>query len=240
MSHAESTTDVPSSPSEKSPYPSDREAPTDDLDRILTDLWERLSDAAARSRPAFHIPVLATIRQGPHGLEPSARKVVLRHARRGPDLHTGRDGGSDGGGVIGCHTDALGPKVAEVRANPRVAWTFYDPRAKLQVRASGTAEVQTDGTMVDAAWAATKPSARRCYLAPHVPGLPTAAPEPNLPAAVRKRNPTPAESEPGRAQFAVLRTAVDTLDWLHLHHAGHRRAQFHWGDGEWRGTWAAV
>ncbi|QDT14461.1 pyridoxamine 5'-phosphate oxidase family protein [Alienimonas californiensis] len=222
-------------------YPSDSEVPTDDLDRIVADLWERLSDAADRSQPAFHLPMLATIRTGPHGLEPSVRKVVLRFARRGPDRSLGGDAGEDvGGGTLGCHTDALGPKVAEIRANPRVAWTFYDPQARLQVRASGTARVLTDGPLVDAAWTATKPSARRCYLAPHVPGVPTDSPEPNLPAPVRKRDPTTAESEPGRAHFAALRTTIDALDWLHLHHAGHRRAQFRWDNGEWRGNWVAV
>lgn len=235
-----STDDQTRSP-QRAAYPSEREVPTDDLDRIVADLWERLSDAADRSQPAFHIPVLATIRTGPHGMEPSARNVVLRFAQRGPDLFLGDDAGDVvGGGTLGCHTDALGPKVAEVRANPRVAWTFYDPQARLQVRASGTARALTDGPIVDAAWAATKPSARRCYLAPHVPGVPTASPEPNMPALVRKRDPTTAESEPGRAHFAALRTAVDTLDWLHLHHAGHRRAQFRWENGEWRGTWVAV
>ena len=217
------------------PFPSDRDVPTDDLPAILADLWERLRDGAERSAPAFHLPTLSTIRTAAAGdsgagrLEPAARTVVLRYADR-----------EENGGTIACHTDARGAKIAEIEAYPRVAWTFYDPRARLQVRANGAATVLTEGAIVDAAWEATAPSARRCYLAPHVPGTPSDEPEVNMPPAVRKRDPTPEESAPGRANFAVLRTAIDGFDWLHLHHAGHRRALFNREEGEWRGGWVAV
>ncbi|NNJ26475.1 pyridoxamine 5'-phosphate oxidase family protein [Alienimonas chondri] len=213
-------------------FPSNRDAPTDDLDAILADLWERLGDGAARSKPAFHLPTLCTVRAGEDRPEPTARTVVLRHAERG--------GGAANGGEIGCHTDARGAKVAELRANPRAAWVFYDPAARLQVRATGASRVLTDGPVVDAAWEATPPSARRCYLAPLVPGVETDGPEPNVPPAVRKRDPTPEESAPGRANFAVLRTDVDRIDWLHLHHAGHLRAVFERTGDDWRGAWVAV
>ncbi len=212
-------------------HPTDRDVPADDFTAILADLWDRLGDAAARSKPPFHLPTLCTLRGdgGDEGLEPTARVVVLRYAERG-----------ENGGTVGCHTDVRGPKVAEVRANPRAAWVFYDPAARLQVRLSGVSCVLTDGPAVDAAWEATPPSARRCYLAPFAPGAVTDAPEPNVPPAVRKRDPTPQESAPGRAKFAVLRTAADSLEWLHLHHAGHRRAIFRPEGGTWRGRWVAV
>ena len=204
---------------------SESDVPTEDLPAILADLWDRLADGAARSKSAFHLPTLCTAADR----EPAARTVVLRFADR-----------DEAGGTIACHTDVRGPKVAEIRENPRVAWVFYDAAARLQVRLSGTARVLTDGPVVDAAWEATQPSARRCYLAPLPPGTATDGPAPHLPAAVQKRDPTPAESAPGRANFAVLRTVADRLDWLHLHHAGHLRAQFVRDGDEWNGTWVAV
>ena len=205
------------------PPPPDRDPPTDDLTAILADLWGRLGDAAGRAAPAFHLPTLATCAAG----GPRARVVVLRHA----------DGAA---GTLGCHADARSPKVAELAADPRAAWLFYDRDAKLQVRATGKTEILAGGPEFEAAWAATDPSARRCYLAPHPPGVPTPDPEPNIPPQFARRDPTDAESAPGRANFRLLRTTADELDWLALHHAGHRRARFVRGPSGWRGEWIAV
>ena len=209
------------------PFPSDRPPPAGDpapdLPAVLADLWDRLEEAAARARPAFHLPTLSTT--GPGG--PAGRVVVLRHADRAA-------------GALGCHTDVRSPKAAAVRADPRTAWTFYDRAAGLQVRASGPAGLVLAGEDWEAAWAGTTPSARRCYLAPHAPGTPTDGPDPNVPPAFRTRDPTDAQSAPGRATFALLRCRVETLDWLALHHAGHRRARFRRSGDGWAGEWVAV
>ena len=45
------------------------------------------------------------------------------------------------------------------------------------------------------------------------------------------RKPTEAELEPARGNFAVLLVTLEELDWLHLDHAGHRRARFDLGSG---------
>ena len=50
--------------------------------------------------------------------------------------------------------------------------------------------------------------------------------------------PTDAETLPARANFAVLRARVVSLDHLHLHHAGHRRSLFTWdATGHLTATW---
>ncbi|MEM9701128.1 MAG: pyridoxamine 5'-phosphate oxidase family protein [Planctomycetota bacterium] len=216
------------------PFPSQKPVPTGDLAAILDDLWARLEEGAARAKPAFHLPTLCTVRptEGEGGNEPSARVVVLRYAERIAGPH--------GAGTVGCHTDVRSPKAADVRANPRAAWVFYDHEARLQVRLTGATRLLTAGPEFDAAWEATTPSARRCYLAPYVPGTPTERPEPNMPATVRQRDPTADESAPGRANFALLRTDADRIEWLFLRHDGHQRALFTQDDGAWRGTWVAV
>ena len=44
---------------------------------------------------------------------------------------------------------------------------------------------------------------------------------------------------PARANFAVLLVRLERLDWLHLAHDGHRRAQFQRQDSTWHGRWCA-
>ena len=199
--------------------------PPDSPAAIWDDVWDRLEDAAARGKPAFHLPTLATV--GPGGV-PAARVVVLRHADRAA-------------GVVGCHTDARSPKAAAIIANPAAAWVFYDRPGKVQVRVSGRTELIAEGPAFEAAWANTTPSARRCYLAPHAPGAAADGPEPNVPAAFRDRDPTDAESAPGRAHFRLLRTTADRVEYLRLAHDGHRRLHFvRSPGGPWRATWAAV
>jgi len=43
----------------------------------------------------------------------------------------------------------------------------------------------------------------------------------------------------GRPYFAVIRTVIDEVDWLHLHPEGHYRAQFqfHPDADRFEGTW---
>ncbi len=200
--------------------------PPDTLDRILADLWRRLVDATApgAGRDAFHTPTLSTV--SPDG-EPEARVVVLRDA----DAAQRR---------LVCHTDVRCLKVAAIRAHPRVAWTFYDRDAKLQLRAMGRATVHTDDAFADARWAASSLSSRRCYLAPHPPGAPSPDPSGNLPAHVIDRIPTAEESEAGRTHFAAVSCCVDHIDWLHLASSGHRRATFAWDGPTWRSAWVHV
>ena len=205
-------------------FPSDRPVPGGPLAAVWADLWDRLEEAAARGKPAFHLPTLATV-DAHHA--PAARVVVLRHADRAA-------------GVVGCHTDARSPKAAAVLANPAASWCFYDRPGKVQVRVSGGTKLIGEGPEWEAAWAATSPSARRCYLGDLPPGTVTDTPEANIPAVYEHRDPTDAESEPGRRHFRLLRTTAGRVEWLSLAHAGHRRALFtRSGDG-WASTWAAV
>ncbi|TVQ63955.1 MAG: flavin-binding protein [Phycisphaerales bacterium] len=185
------------------------EAPT--LPDVLTDLWRRLERGATERRHPYHQPVVSSMGED---ASPRSRTVVLRNADR------------DGASLV-FHTDARSPKCAELRANTALTWTFYDPASKVQLRVRSRAEVLTTGEIVDQRWANTRAMGRRCYLAPRTPGVSVGdQPDPNLPEALRHREPTEQESKPGRANFAVVRCAIESVDWLHLRHDGHRRAQF--------------
>ncbi|MEM6334588.1 MAG: pyridoxamine 5'-phosphate oxidase family protein [Planctomycetota bacterium] len=219
----------------------------DHLPDILHDAWARLLRGAHSARQPFHTPVLATTQLHPDAttpqeqlpgagatdsMEPDARVVVLRKA-----VPAER--------ILLCHTDARSPKAAHLAANPRASWCFYDAKAKLQLRCWGHTTVHTPDALADARWDASGMSSRRCYLAPHPPGQPADHPSPNLPEHVRGRVPDAPETAPGRPHFAALQTIVDRLDWLYLHHAGHRRALFTWpanapADTEPSATWLHV
>lgn len=187
--------------------------PEPTLPSILADLWSGLAAAVRDRDHPWHLPSVATI-----GLDgsPQVRTVVLRDAD--PTRH-----------AIVCHTDARSPKVAEITARPEVAWHFYDPRSRLQLRVKAIATVHRacDGDpLAIARWNASTLSARRCYLAPHPPGVASEGPSANLPEGLLDRSPIAGEDGPGRANFAVVATRAIEIDWLWLRAAGHRRARF--------------
>lgn len=199
-----------------------RPLPPDSLDTVLTSCWTKLCRGVADRRHPFHLPTLATV--GADDL-PQARTVVLRWCDE--DERT-----------LGFHTDRRSPKVAQLIRRPSCAWLFYDPGDRVQLRVTCSASVHTDDAVADAAWARTHIMSRRCYLAPNPPSQPSDALSSNLPDWASDGALTSENTAPARDYFAVVRTAVIEIDWLLLHHAGHRRARFRFGPGaEIEATW---
>ncbi len=193
-----------------------------DLAAILDAAWAALEAGAQQSKHPFHTPVVATAGAG----DCDARVVVLRRA-------------SSEARELAFHTDARAPKVRLLQACHTTAWVFYDPAAKVQVRAKGTTTVHIGDAAAAQAWARTKLMSRRCYLAETAPSTPADEPTSGLPAAFRTRSPTAQESEAGFVNFALCVTTVMRLEWLYLSARGHRRAAFAWdaGAAQWRGHW---
>jgi pyridoxamine 5'-phosphate oxidase len=191
------------------------EPPTDLADGAAR-CWAELQAGAADRRHPFHLGVLSTLGRGG---TPQSRTVVLRDA----------DGDR---GLLFCHSDARSPKVAEIDANPAVAWVFYDPARRVQLRIAGTARVHRAAAgdpLAIERWERSSRSSRRCYLAPRPPGAACDGPSPNLPPELLGRTPEGDEDAPGLVNFAVLATAAVEIDRLELHAHGHRRARFRLG-----------
>ena len=192
------------------------------LAEVLQSAWASLGQAAVDRRHGFHVPTFATV-----GLDgaPCVRSVVLRRVL--PEA-----------GEIHCHTDVRSAKVAEIAREPRVAWHFYAPEHKLQLRVAAIAEFHATGARADEGWARSALSSRRCYLAPRAPGAACDAPSPNLPVGILDRRPTEEETLPGRANFGVVVTRAVAIDWLYLASEGHQRARFTRGaNGAWSASW---
>ena len=191
------------------------------LPGVLDAIWSELEGATKDRRHGFHVPAIASI--GRDGA-PQARSVVLRRVLR--DV-----------GELHFHTDLRSPKVAEIAANPRVAWLLYDAGRRLQLRIEAEAGVLRDGARVDEAWTRSALSSRRCYLAPHAPGEVAEEWLANIPEALVARVPTEEESMAGRVHFGLVVTRVKSIEWLFLASEGHRRARF-LADGD-RTSWLA-
>ena len=190
------------------------------MDALLADAWGSLQAAVRDARHEWHLPVVSNVdAEG----RPTARVVVLRDVRVD----------APAGPVLACHTDRRSRKVAELDGGAgQVAWTFYERERKVQLRAVGRSVVHLDDEVADEAWSRSSASSRRCYMAPHGPSEVLEAWDPNLPEAWMKSVPDQASSETGRVNFAVVRTTVDTLERLELHHDGHIRCRWRWSGPE--------
>ena len=187
------------------------------LDEVRADVFARLGRAVKDRRSPMHTPVIAT--RGIDGAM-KARVVVLRAFD--PEAVTLR-----------FHTDLRANKIAELKADPHIAFAFYDHQARIQIRAEGTASIHSDDAVEDMAWNASLRMSRVCYGVQPAPGVPLADADdftlPDDDAAIAA----------GRAHFSAVLCRIDALEYLFLRHAGHRRARLtRMADG-WSGQWLA-
>ncbi len=183
---------------------------------MLETAFRLLARGTADRRSPCHTPSVATI--GEDGT-PRARIVVLRAFDPAvPSLR--------------FHTDVRSPKWRELAAKPEVALLFYDPGAKLQVRAEAVAALHHGDADADAAWTTSQPMSRVCYGTSPAPGTAIASGDAfSLPE-------TDDAIAAGRINFGAVVCRIRRLDVLHLDHSGHRRAAFDFVAGV-TGSWLA-
>ncbi len=184
------------------------------LSDLEKDIWNRLVNGAVKSRDPFHTPSVATH----SGIDISLRTVVLRRAV--PETKELR-----------FHTDTRSNKWHELIVNPSISALFYDAADRIQIRVKGRAVLQFKNDITAAAWQKTSLSSRRCYLTNFDPSSFTDHPTSGLPEHIEQENFTLEESEIGYQNFGIVSIQVQNIDWLWLHHAGHRRAFIDYSDG---------
>jgi len=194
----------------------------DDLDTVHTRVWRRLSEAAAEPGHPYRTLTFGTTQDD----TPRLRTVVLRKVHR-PARR------------LAFHSHRRAQKIDDIRATGRIAWQGWDPETAEQVRLGGTATVHTDDDVADAMWADQDPRSLDVYVRPAPPGTPIDNPDEGIDPTVAGDPVTRDDVAPGRSHFAVVRTVIDELDWLHLHPEGHARARFEYDpdaegvDGTW-------
>ncbi len=187
-----------------------------DLEKAFTTAWGLLVSAAKDRSSPMHTPVLAT--SGPDGAA-EARTVVLRHVCEEQNS-------------IRFHTDRRSSKVVQLNHDPRCSVLAYDPEARMQLRLRGSASLHHDDDIANAAWSGSQASSLACYAQP-------------VAAATILTDPQDAaiESAPdlefARGNFCAVVIALDRIEWVYLHHAGHRRALWHRDGQDWAGAWLA-
>lgn len=171
----------------------------------------------ARQEFFFHTLTLATIAADG---APNARILVLR----GVCKETKR---------LRFHTDRRTQKLDHLKHDARCAVLGYDPAAKLQLRLEGKASLHLDDNIADEAWLKSQAQSRACYTQETPPGL-------RLDEPIKDAPQPPADFEAGRENFCVLLVEAIRLEWLYLHHLGHRRAAWAKNGAAWKGTWLAT
>lgn len=184
------------------------------LPELEQDCWDRLVTGAVKSRTPFHTPSIATLHQG----DVSLRTVVLRKT-----LPTERE--------LRFHTDIRSPKWQELSQNPSISALFYDAVDRIQLRVKGKAVLHHTDEITTEAWQKTTLSSRCCYLTEHSPSSFSAISTSGLSEDIEHENFTLAESESGYSNFGIVSIHVQSIDWLWLNHAGHRRAFFDYEKG---------
>ena len=187
------------------------------LNDLEQDCWDRLVTGAVKSRTPFHTPCVATL----NGDEVSLRTVVLRKA-----LAEERE--------LRFHTDIRSPKWQELSLNPSISALFYDAVDRIQLRVKGKAILQQTNDITAKAWQKTTLSSRCCYLTEYSPSSFSVISTSGLSEDIEKENFTLAESESGYSNFGIVSIHVQSIDWLWLNHAGHRRAFFDYEKGSFQ------
>jgi 3-hydroxyisobutyrate dehydrogenase len=129
------------------------------------------------------------------------------------------------------HTDTRSKKWQELIVDPSVSALFYDAADRIQIRVKGRAVLEFNNDITAVAWQKTSLSSRRCYLTNFDPSSFTDYPTSGLPEHIEQEKFTLEESEIGFNHFGIVSIQVQNIDWLWLHHAGHRRAYFEYVTG---------
>lgn len=195
----------------------------DDLALSFEEAWGLITAGVTNRNSPSHMPVIGTV--DAFGA-PQMRIMILRNVSREER-------------TLRFHTDSRSMKAEQLIRNAATSVLIYDAAAKVQIRISGKAQFSATGDIANTAWSTSTPFARRCYMAEAAPGSPIAEPSSGLPTWIEGKQPDEAQLADYRENFAALLVKVETIEWLYLANAGHRRARWHWDTGQhaWAGCW---
>lgn len=192
-----------------------------DLNRLWNSAWSLLLRGKNDARHPYHLAVTATVSPTLH---PRPRTLVLRNALKSE-------------AQLWCYTDRRSGKAGDLASPPgRMAWTFWSPRARIQVNASGLTTWLNDERTMEIFNSLPKHS-RKAYATTLPPGTPVDSYTDGLPQDWAELSLE--QTGYAAANFGVLVTTLQTVDILELHREGHRRmrATRPFVDKSWNFTW---
>ena len=184
------------------------------LELTLLEAENLISDGVENSKSMFHTPVLSSFVEKTI----STRTVVLREFDS--KNRTQR-----------FHTDSRSGKIEELKENSISSVHGYDPDLKVQIRLKGKTSLHIDNEISKKAWAESREMSKMCYSVKDSPGNKISSPEPF--DLIKEE----IDIELGYNNFAVLHFSYDSLEFLFLKGAGHRRSLFDWSSDQLESSW---
>ena len=184
------------------------------LELTLLEAENLISDGVENSKSMFHTPVLSSFVEKTI----STRTVVLREF-------------DSKNRTLRFHTDSRSGKIEELKENSISSVHGYDPDLKVQIRLKGKTTLHIDNEISKKAWAESKEMSKMCYSVKDSPGNKVSSPEPF--DLIKEE----IDIELGYNNFAVLYFSYDSLEFLFLKGAGHRRSLFDWSSDQLKSSW---
>ena len=184
------------------------------LELTLIEAENLISDGVDNSKSLFHTPVLSTFVDKTI----STRTVVLREF-------------DSKNRTLRFHTDNRSGKIEELKENSISSVHGYDPELKVQIRLKGKTSLHINDEISKMAWAKSREMSKMCYSVKDSPGIKISSPEPF--DLIKEE----IDIELGYDNFAVLLFHYDSLEFLFLKGAGHRRSLFDWSSDQLKSSW---
>ena len=184
------------------------------LELTLLEAENLISDGVENSKSMFHTPVLSSFVEKTI----STRTVVLREF-------------DSKNRTLRFHTDSRSGKIEELKENSISSVHGYDPDLKVQIRLKGKTSLHIDNEISKKAWAESREMSKMCYSVKDSPGNKISSPEPF--DLIKEE----IDIELGYNNFAVLHFSYDSLEFLFLKGAGHRRSIFDWSSNQLKSSW---
>ena len=184
------------------------------LELTLLEAENLISDGVENSKSMFHTPVLSSFVEKTI----STRTVVLREF-------------DSKNRTLRFHTDSRSGKIEELKENSISSVHGYDPDLKVQIRLKGKTSLHIDNEVSKKAWAESREMSKMCYSVKDSPGNKISSPEPF--DLIKEE----IDIELGYNNFAVLHFSYDSLEFLFLKGAGHRRSLFDWSSDQLESSW---
>ena len=184
------------------------------LELTLLEAENLISDGVENSKSMFHTPVLSSFVEETI----STRTVVLREF-------------DSKNRMLRFHTDSRSGKIEELKENSISSVHGYDPDLKVQIRLKGKTSIHIDSEISKKAWAESREMSKMCYSVKDSPGNKISSPEPF--DLIKEE----IDIELGYNNFAVLHFSYDSLEFLFLKGAGHRRSLFDWSSDQLESSW---
>src|SRR5476651_665965 len=188
------------------------------LTDIVKNSWDSLEKGSLQPGHPFRNMVISTQGDGNIGIATVVLRAVSAH-----------------NGLLIFYTDIRSNKVFNLRNNNSISVLLYNDADKLQLILKGNTTLHNQDDITAGHWAALTNQGKKSYMA-------------NAAPSSRIDNPTDGLDNinddtwndaliTGYQNFAVIKVAVNLMEYLKLNQTGHRRASFNFIKNNWVGSW---